>query len=163
MHFIMQSQHAWIMAQQSLSPLVQVMQTPSGVSVHLHMPITMLHWHIIRPFIMQEQLHMPSQSILHMFCKVAALISSSQVQVIFIPPVHFSIFISQRGTMHIWPMFGIMPGVIPVGMPVGMPLPCIEPIIIERSNIMTLDILNSFVWVESATCDDYSTPERSLW
>ena len=29
--FIMQSQQAWIMAQQAASPLVQVMHTPSGL------------------------------------------------------------------------------------------------------------------------------------
>ena len=101
MQAVMQSQQAWIMAQQSSSPLVQVMQTPIFVSVHSHLHIDMLHWHIIMPFIMQQQLHMPPAIILHMFCNVAAATSSSQVQVIFMPPVHFSIFIVQRGTMHI--------------------------------------------------------------
>ncbi len=43
--FIMQtmlSQHAWIISQHFESPLVQVMQTPSLVVSHLHMPITRL-------------------------------------------------------------------------------------------------------------------------
>jgi hypothetical protein len=60
-----------------------------------------LHWHIIMPFIMQQQLHMLPANILHIFCKVAAATSSSHLHVIFMPPAHFSIFISQRGTMHI--------------------------------------------------------------
>ena len=55
----MQSQQAWIIAQQSASPLVQVMQTPSLVCSHLHMPIIMLHEQIIMPFIIMQQLHIP--------------------------------------------------------------------------------------------------------
>jgi len=54
-----QSQHAWIIAQQAASPLVQVMQTPSLVGSHLHIPIAMLQQHIIIPFIIMQQLHMP--------------------------------------------------------------------------------------------------------
>ena len=67
MHFVMQSQQACTMSQQALSPLVQVRQTPSSVIVHSHLHIARLHWHIVMPFIMQQQLHMPSASILHMF------------------------------------------------------------------------------------------------
>jgi len=66
----------------------------------------MLHWHIIMPFIMQQTLHMLPAIILHICCKVAAAISSSHRQVIFMPPAHFSIFIVQRGTMHIRAMSG---------------------------------------------------------
>jgi hypothetical protein len=55
----MQSQQAWIIAQQSASPLVQVMQTPSLVWSHLHMPIVMLHEQTIMPFIIMQQLHIP--------------------------------------------------------------------------------------------------------
>jgi hypothetical protein len=84
-----------------LSPLVQVTHTPSLVSVHSQLHMLMLHWHIIMPFIMQQQLHMLPAIILHMCCNVAADISSSHLHVIFMPPAHFSIFISQRGTMHI--------------------------------------------------------------
>jgi hypothetical protein len=101
MQAIMQSQQAWHMAAQASSPLVQVMQTPCLVSVHSHLHIDMLHWHSIMPFIMQQQLHMLPAIILHMCCNVAAATSSSHVQVIFMPPLHFSIFMSQRGTMHI--------------------------------------------------------------
>jgi hypothetical protein len=67
MHFVMQSQQACTMSQHALSPLVQVRQTPSSVIVHSHLHIARLHWHIIMPFIMHEQQHMPSASILHMF------------------------------------------------------------------------------------------------
>ncbi|MFO0807026.1 MAG: hypothetical protein U0746_00210 [Gemmataceae bacterium] len=38
-------------------------------------------------------------------------VGSSHMQVIFMPPVHFSIFIVQRGTMSML-----------VGMPVGVPI-----------------------------------------
>lgn len=55
----MQSQQAWIIAQQSASPLVQVMQTPSLVWSHLHMPIVMLQLQTIMPFIIMQQLHIP--------------------------------------------------------------------------------------------------------
>lgn len=115
------------------------MQTPSFVSVHLHMPIIRLHWHIIMPFIMQHMQHMPPAIILHMFCKVAAVTSSSQEHMIFTPPWHFSILISQRGTMHMLPMLGIMDGMPDIGWD-----PIMEPIIVERSNIIVLDIETPF-------------------
>ena len=134
MQAIMQSQQAWHMAQQASSPLVQVMHTPILVSVHSHLHMHMLHWHIIMPFIMQQQLHMLPAIILHMFCRVAAANSSSHLQVIFMPPAHFSIFISQRGTMHIC----CMPGIA-----AGIPEPCmgapIDPIA-ALSIIIMVDI-----------------------
>jgi hypothetical protein len=118
MQAIMHSQQDWHMAAQSSSPLVQVMHTPILVSVHSHLHMQRLHWHIIMPFIMQQQLHMLPAIILHMFCKVAAATSSSQVQVIFMPPLHFSIFIVQRGTMHICMALGATPGILPdIGAP----------------------------------------------
>jgi hypothetical protein len=80
---------------------MQVMQQPSLVISHSQLHMTMLHWQTTMPFIMQQQLHMLPASILHMFCKVAAATSSSQVQVILNPSLHFSIFMVQRGTMHI--------------------------------------------------------------
>lgn len=132
MQAIMHSQQAWHMAQQSSSPLVQVKHTPILVSVHSHLHIDMQHWHIIMPFIMHEQLHMLPASILHIFCKVAAAISSSQVQVIFMPPLHFSIFSVQRGTMHIC---------MAPGAAIGMPAPGIEPLIGEAEPIMLLSII----------------------
>jgi hypothetical protein len=135
----MQSQQAWIISQHALSPLVHVMQTPSLVMVHSHLHMAMLHMHIIMPFIMQHRLHMPPAIILHMFCKVAADISSSHVQVIFMPPAHFSILIVHRGTIHI-PIPGIIPGMLaiwPICIAPGVP---IAPIIVGRSSIIILDI-----------------------
>jgi hypothetical protein len=139
----MQSQHAWIMSHMALSPLVHVMQTPSLVIMHSHLHMAMLHWHITMPFIMQQRLIMPPAIILHMFCSVAAAISSSQVQVSFMPPLHFSIFIVQRGTMAM-PRLGIMlgiPDIWPIeGIPLDMPA---APIIMPRSIIIALDIASS--------------------
>ena len=111
------------MAAQSSSPLVQVMHTPILVSVHSYLHIAIEHWQTIMPFIMHEQLQSEPAIILHMFCKVPAATSSSQVQVIFMPPLHFSTFMVQRGTMHIWAPSGAAEGIeLPA---IGMP---IEPI-----------------------------------
>ncbi|HEX3726324.1 MAG TPA: hypothetical protein VHV08_08775 [Pirellulales bacterium] len=128
MQVIMHSQQAWHMAAQCSSPLVQVMQTPIFVSSHSHLHIDMEHWHSIMPFIMQQQLHKLPAIILHMFCKVAAATSSSQVQVIFMPPLHFSIFMVHRGTMHIC----MAPGpAVGMGPAIGLP----------RDPIMALSII----------------------
>ena len=120
---VMQSQQAWIMSQQALSPLVQVMQTPSSVISHLHMPIVRLQQQTIMPFIIMQQLHMPPAIIVQRFCIMLQAILSSQVQVIFMPPVHFSIFIVQRGTiMPSWPgHVGIV-----------APCPCPDIIVVAR-------------------------------
>jgi hypothetical protein len=138
MHLVTQSQHDWHMSQQALSPLVQVKQTPCLVSATLQLHMQNEHWQIVMPFIMHEQLHMPPAIILHRFCSVAALISSSQVQVSFIPPAHFSNFIVQRGTIIIDGEAGAIAGMPPWGIE---PMGPIEPII-ERSNIM-VDIRDS--------------------
>jgi len=96
---IMHSQQAWIIEQQAVSPLVQVMHTPSSVISHLHMPIVMLQQQTIMPFIIMQQLHMPPAIMVQRFCIIVAFILSSHVHVIFMPPLHFSIFIVQRGTI----------------------------------------------------------------
>ncbi len=125
MHFVMQSQQAWHISQQALSPLVQVKHTPSLVLVHSHLHMHMLHWHITMPFIMQQQLHMPPAIILHRLCSMAQDISSSHLQVIFMPPAHFSIFMVQRGTMA---MPAGAPGMAP-GIPiVGIELPIVPSV-----------------------------------
>jgi hypothetical protein len=51
-------------------------------------------------------------------------IASSQVQVIFMPPVHFSIFMVQRGIIIMFMLAGIVaaPPITPVPMP-GVPMP----------------------------------------
>ena len=56
---LMQSQQAWIMAQHSASPDVQVSTHPSLVMSHLHMPMVRLQQQTIMPFIMQQSEHMP--------------------------------------------------------------------------------------------------------
>ena len=132
MQAVIQSQQAWHIAQQSASPLVQVKQTPILVSVHSHLHMVKQQLHMGMPFIMQQQLHILPASILHMFCKVAAATSSSQVQVILKPSLHFSIFIVQRGTMHICMAPGTDPGI--VAPCIGVP---IEPI----GLIMALSII----------------------
>lgn len=108
-----------------------MMVTPFFDFVHLQVAMAMLHMHIVMPFIMQQQVHMPPAIISHMFCSVAAETSSSQMQVIFMPPAHFSIFIVQRTTMLMLPIGmpdipdiipGIMgiPGIMPVMAPIGI-------------------------------------------
>jgi hypothetical protein len=126
---IMQSQQAWIIEQQAGSPLVQVMQTPFSIMSHLHMPIIMLQQQTIMPFIIMQQLHMPPAIIVQRFCIMAAVVLSSEVHMIFIPPVHFSIFMVQRGTIIICgaigmvgtvaipPIVPVIIGLIPVIMP----------------------------------------------
>jgi hypothetical protein len=120
----MHSQHAWIMAQQSLSPLVQVMMQPFSVMSHLHIPIIRLQQHTIKPFITMQQPHMPPLSIMQRFCSMPADIASSQVQVIFIPPRHFSIVIVHRGTIIMFMPVDIdaAPPIIAVLM-LGAPMP----------------------------------------
>jgi hypothetical protein len=110
----MQSQQAWIIAQHEGSPLVHVMHTPSFVGSHLHMPIARLQQHIIIPFIIMQQLHMPPAIIEQRFCSIVADMASSHLQVIFMPPVHFSILILHRGTIIHCGAVGIPP-VAPMG------------------------------------------------
>jgi hypothetical protein len=62
------------------------------------------------------------------------------MHMIFMPPVHFSIFMVQRGIMAIpIPMLGIMLDIWPIieGIPLDIPIP---PIIMPRSIIIALDI-----------------------
>jgi hypothetical protein len=115
----MQSQQAWIISQQALSPLMQVMHTPSLVISHLHIPIVKLQQHTMAPFIMQQQLHLELAIMLQRFCSMLQAILSSQLQLIFIPPVHFSIFIVHRGI--------IMPAIAGVIAGIVVPIPAIIP------------------------------------
>ena len=123
---IMQSQQAWIIAAARVSPLVQVMQTPFSVISHLHMPIIMLQQQTIMPFIIMQQLHMPPAIMVQRFCIIVADIVSSHEQVIFMPSLHFSIFMVQRGTIihcgvagmvAVPPVTPVIIGFIPVIMP----------------------------------------------
>jgi hypothetical protein len=45
------------MSQHFLSPLMHVMQTPLAVISHWQLPQQKLHWHIVKPFQVQQQLH----------------------------------------------------------------------------------------------------------
>jgi hypothetical protein len=68
---------------------------------------------------------MPPANILQRFCSMAADILSSHLQVIFIPPVHFSIFMVQRGTIIIEDPVGIVPvePIIPGVAAAPIPIP----------------------------------------
>jgi hypothetical protein len=119
MHAIRHSQQPWIMSQQALSPLVQVTQQPSLVISTLQAPIVILQVQTTMPFIMQHMLHMPPVIMVQRFCIMVQAVGSSQTQVIFMPPAHFSTFMVQRGTMT---MFGAMgtPGA-DIGIPELIP------------------------------------------
>jgi hypothetical protein len=99
------------------------MVQPFFIISHLHMHMVMLQQQTIMPFIMAQQLTMPPASMLHRFCIMLHAVGSSQVQVIFMPPLHFSNFMVPRGTII---MFGIIEappaGAIPVPMP-GIAIP----------------------------------------
>ncbi|WZO98310.1 hypothetical protein EP7_005370 [Isosphaeraceae bacterium EP7] len=139
---VMQSQQAWIMAQQAASPLVQVMQTPMSQGSHLVMPIIMLQLQAIMPFIMQQQDIMLPAIMVQRFCSMAADISSSHLQVTFMPPVHFSKVMVQRGTIIMFMPAGVVVGAVPVIMPAaGIPMPMpVMPIIVPRSIIFAVAI-----------------------
>jgi hypothetical protein len=94
------------------------------------------------PFIMAEQEHMPPASIVQRFCIIEADILSSVVQVIFIPPSHFSILMVQRGTIIMFVPVGMVP-VAPIG-PVPMPAAPIPVVPMPvRSTIIALFIVAS--------------------
>jgi hypothetical protein len=94
-----QSQQAWIISQHFGSPLVHVIDIPSGIISHLHMPMVKLQQQTIMPFIMQQQLHRLPVSMAQRFCIMLHAALSSQQQVIFMPPLIFSILNVQRGTI----------------------------------------------------------------
>lgn len=134
---MMQSQHAWIMSQHALSPLVQVIMHPLAVISHLHIAIAMLQQHTVMPFMVQHMLHIPPAIIAHRFCIIVQAAGSSHSHVIFIPPAHFSTFIAHRGTIIMFGVIGI------AAEPDGMPIPI--PVIIERSIIIAVVMIHSEV------------------
>jgi hypothetical protein len=124
----MQSQQAWIISAHLASPDVQVMAQPSLVMSHLHMPMVRLQLWTTMPFIRQQQLTMPPAIMVQRFCIMEQATGSSQEQVIFIPPLTFSIFMVQRGTIM---KLGI------AGAADGAPVPGIPGIVmLVRSIIM---------------------------
>ena len=83
----------------------------------------------IMPFIIMQQVHMPPAKAEHRFCTIVQAMGSSHTQVIFMPPLHFSILKVQRGTIIQFMdggIAGMVPGAaIPIagaGMP-GIPIP----------------------------------------
>jgi hypothetical protein len=143
---IMQSHMAWIILQQFMSPLQQVMEMPSVVISHLHMPIIMLQVIMVRPFIIIVQLTMPPASILQRFCIMAAAISSLAMHIIFMPSLVFSIFIVQRGIIIMF----IAPAALPIGMFMLAPMPGMPimffSIIVVPFILAPRDPLRLFVW-----------------
>ena len=123
---VMQSQQAWIMAQQAASPLVQVMRTPISVASHRHMAIVRLQQQAIIPFIVQQQENIAPAIIVQRFWSIAADALSSQAQSIVIPPSHLAKVMVHFGTITMptpageLPVVPIIPagGIIPVPMPV---------------------------------------------
>src|ERR1700722_322563 len=102
----------------------------------LHMPIMpMLQQQQHIPFIIMQHEHIPPAIMLHKFCIIMAEVLSSQVQIIFIPPAHFSIFIMHWGTMP--DMLGEPPIIGPaIGIPImPPPIPAV-PIPIIRSLVI---------------------------
>ena len=96
------------------------MQQPSLVNSHLQIPQVRLHWQQQMPLQVQEMLHMPSQSMRQRFCSVPQAISSSHLQWILNPPVHFSNSTSQRGKTHQFAAAGEPAGIEPACQP-GVP------------------------------------------
>jgi hypothetical protein len=121
---LMQSQHALSMSQQLLSPDVQVMVKPLGVISHLHIPIVRLQVQTAMPFIIMQQLTMPPAIMVQRFCIMVQAALSSQMQEIFIPSVHGSIFMVQRGIMSHCAPVGMLIGVVMPAVPIaGMFIP----------------------------------------
>jgi hypothetical protein len=84
------------------------------------------------PFIIMQLLHMLPASMVQRFCIMLHAMASSHVQVIFMPPVHFSILIVQRGTIIQFVVEGIDPVV-----PIGVPMPVAPmPVMLARSIII---------------------------
>ena len=135
----MQSQQACSISQQALSPEVQVMHTPSLVISHLQLHMAKLHWHMTMPFIMHEQLHIPPANMRHRFCNVPHDTSSSHLQVIFMPPAHFSILILHCGTMAMLGIPDAIEGIPDMGID-ELDMPAID---MGRSTII-IDIAYSF-------------------
>jgi hypothetical protein len=121
------------MSQQALSPEMQLMQQPSFVYSHLQIPQVRLHWQMQMPFWQQQQLHRPSHSIRQRFCSVPQLTSSSHLQWILNPPVHFSNLTLQRGSTHQLAEAGEPAGYV-VGCQPGVCPPKGATAVADRSN-----------------------------
>jgi hypothetical protein len=86
------------------------------------------------PFIVQQNEHIPPIMFVQRFCMTLQAISSSHVQVTFMPPVHFSTFIEQRGTIGWFIIVGMPMPDIAVGIPIIVEgVIIIEPVIAHSS------------------------------
>src|SRR5262245_30588717 len=108
---VRQSQHAWSIAPQAGSPLVQVTHTPRSVYSNLHTPTVGAKAQTVIPLHSTHQLHIPPASIRQRLCTMLAATLSSQVQVTLKPPADFSTLNVQRGTI-----IQLVPAVTPVGV-----------------------------------------------
>jgi hypothetical protein len=105
---------------------VQVRHTPLVVISQEHMPMVRLQQQTIMPFIIMQQVHMPPARAEHRFCTMVQAMGSSHTQVIFMPPLHFSILKVQRGTIIQFMDDGIVGMVAPEDIPIpepGIPIP----------------------------------------
>jgi len=115
------------------------MQTPFSVISQRVIPIVRLQQLTGMPLSMTQQLHIPPASIVHRFCTMLQAILSSQTQVIFMPPVHFSSRTVQRGTISQFVPTGAALGAPMLGLPrPGTPMPGIP--IPVRSIMSVLDM-----------------------
>lgn len=140
--FIITVQHspqAWIISQHWTSPLVQVMHTPESVISQRQMPMMKLTWHTCMPFIIMLYEHIPPITMEHKCWTILAAVLSLKVQWILTPPVHFSIFMEQQGTMT------ILLGMEGVEAGVGATRePTLGTVVVVRSIITVARIGNSF-------------------
>jgi len=104
------------------------------------MPMVMLQQQTIMPFIIMQQLHMPPAIMVQRFCSMVADVLSSHVHMIFMPSLHFSIFMVQRGTIIHCGVVGMVavPPIVPdiIGF-----IPAIMPV---RSIIIAVVIVLPF-------------------
>jgi hypothetical protein len=150
---VMQSQQDWIIFSKCLSPLVHVIVHPMSIISTLHIPIIpTLHTHMVIPFIIMQHEHMPFCIIIMRLAIIAAEVLSSNVQVIRMPPGHFSMAMVHRGAIIMPGVLGvIIPGIIIPPMPpiMGMfiipppPIGMDIPLVIPRSVIIPVVMANS--------------------
>src|SRR5262249_61469105 len=119
--------------------LVHEQQMPSLVVSHLHRPIVKLQQQTVMPLRLTVQLHRPPASIVQRFWTMLHAVGSSQEQLIFMPPVHFSNLKVQRGTIIQFETAGTPLGP-PIGLVPGAPMPGIA---MPVRSIITFDMLST--------------------
>src|SRR4029079_3547453 len=103
-----------------------------------------VHWQHCKPFCVQQQLQQPSASMRQRVCNVAHDSSSSHLQWILNPPVHFSNSILHRGTTHQLPAAGAAAGK-PLGCHVWGAADELGDPSEKRSITTAFDMKNSFL------------------